>query len=234
MNRKAPHCEISRRVQNIPTSPIKEMMVLASRIKEPLMLAHGIPAEDTPDHIKNAVIEAVSGRSASKYSVLSGMYECRKAVAVRYKRMYGVNFNPDNEICITAGGMEACMISFMALVNPGDEVIMIAPTFSSHIEEVLACEGKPVFVKTDEKQGWTLDLDALKKAITKKTKAILITNPSNPTGAVYNENQIREIAKLSLKYGFFIIADETYDFLTYDRIPFFSFSQRPEIKNQLL
>jgi aminotransferase len=89
-------------------------------------------------------------------------------------------------------------------------------------------------VNTDEKKGWILDLDAVKKAITKKTKAILITNPSNPTGAVYPENQIREIAKLALKYGFFIIADETYDFLTYDNTPFFSFCQIPDIRNQLI
>jgi len=225
---------LSRRVKNIISSPIKEMMLLASRIKEPLMLAHGIPAEDTPEHIKKAIKEAIDGPMASKYSILSGTKECRQAVAKRYKRMYGVDFDPDTEIGITAGGMEACMISCMALIDPGDEVIMVSPPFSSHVEEVLACDGKPIYVNTDEKKGWALDLDAVKKAITEKTKAIIVTNPSNPTGAVYTEAQIYGLAEIALKHSLFIIADETYDFLVYDYAPFFSFCQIPEIRKNLI
>ena len=234
INKISTKLKVSIRVKNIISSPIKEMMVLASQIKEPLLLAHGIPAEDTPAHIKKVIIEAINGHVASKYSVLSGMYECRKAVATRYKRMYGADFDPNSEICITAGGMEACMISCLALIDPGDEVIMIAPPFSSHVEEVLACEGKPVFVNTDEKKGWALDLEAVKKAITKKTKAIIVTNPSNPTGAVYPEIQIRGLAELALEHDLFVIADETYDFLVYDYAPFFSFCQIPKIRKNLI
>lgn len=225
---------LSARVTNMVPSPIKEMMMLASRLKEPLSLAHGIPAEDTPEHIKRAMIEAIEGPVASKYSVFPGTKECRQAVATRYQRMYGVDFDSDKNIAITVGGLEACMDTLLAMVDPGDEVVMISPCFSSHIEEVLACLGKPVFVRTNEKEGWQLDIKAVKKAITKKTKLILVTNPSNPTGAVYPEKQVREIASLASEYGLFVLADETYDFLTYDKTPFFSFSQIPEIRKNLI
>ncbi len=225
---------MSKRVQNITVSAIKEMMLLASDIEEPFLLAQGIPAEDTPDHVKKAIIEAVNGPHASKYSILSGLKECRQAVATRYKRKYDVNFDVNTEIGITAGAMEACMISCLATINPGDEVILIAPCFSSHIEQVLTSGGIPVFVDTDEKNGWCLDMNKIKKAITKKTKAIIVTNPSNPSGAVYSESEIRELAKIALKHDLFIIADETYDFLTYNKIPFFSFCQIPELKKNLI
>ncbi len=225
---------MSNRVKNMVVSPIKEMMLLASKIKEPFLLAQGIPAEDTPKHIKEAIIDAINGPVASKYSILSGMQESREAVATRYKRKYNVNYDPDLNIGITAGAMEACMISCLSIVDPGDEVILIAPCFSSHIEEVLACEGKPVFVNADEKEGWTLNIENVKKAITQKTKAIIITSPSNPSGAVYSEDQIKTLCELALEHDLFIIADETYDFLTYDQIPFFSFSQVPEIQKNLI
>jgi len=225
---------MSRRVQNIAVSAIKEMMLLSSEMENPLLLAQGIPAEDTPKHIKQAIKKAVNGPRASKYSLLSGMKETREAVVKRYKRSYGVDFDADLNIGITAGGMEACMISCLATIDPGDEVILIAPCFSSHIEQILTCEGVPVFVNCDEKNGWKLDLNAVEAAITAKTKMILVTNPSNPTGAVFPEEQVRALCGLALKNDLFILADETYDFLTYDNVPFFSFCQVPEIRKNLL
>ncbi len=226
--------KMSRRVKNMIISPIKEMMMLAAQLENPFLLAQGIPAEDTPDHIKQAIIEAIQGPKASKYSMLSGMKECRQAVAKRYKVYYNIDIDPDSEIGITAGGMEACMITCMATIDPGDEVILTAPCFSSHIEQILACEGKPVLVQTNEKEGWILDVEAIRKAITPKTKAIYVTNPSNPTGAVFPEHQVRELAKIALENDLFIFADETYDFLTYNNKPFFSFCQIPELKNNLI
>lgn len=224
---------MSSRVKKIVTSPIKEMMLLASKLEDPFLLAQGIPAEDTSEHVKQAIVEAVKGPVASKYSLLSGMKECREAVAKRYQDKYGVSFDPDTQIGITAGCMEACMISVMAIVDPGDEVIVIAPDFASHIEEIMACEGTPVYVNTKEDEGWLLDLDEVKKAITPKTKAIFVTNPNNPTGAVFPEKQVRGLCEIALDHDLFIIADETYDYLTYDDTPLFSFSEVPEIHKNL-
>lgn len=225
---------MSSRVNNMEVSTIKEMMMLASQIEEPYLLAQGIPAEDTPENIKKAITNAVNGNVASKYSLLSGMSECRQAVALRYKRKYGADYDPDLNIGITAGAMEACMITCLAIIDPGDEVVLISPCFSSHIEEVLACEGRPVFVNTDEKNGWILDMEAVRKAVTPKTKAIIVTNPSNPTGALFPECQIRELCEIALEHDLFLIADETYDFLIFDNQSFFSFSQVPEIQKNLI
>lgn len=224
---------MSSRVKNIVTSPIKEMMLLAAKTEEPYYLAQGIPAEDCAPHIKAAMVEAVNGPVASKYSLLSGMQECRDAVAKRYKDKYNVEIDPNTEIGITAGCMEACMISVMSIVNPGDEVIIIAPDFASHIEEVLAAEGVPVYVNTKEEEGWLLNLDEVEAAITDKTKAIFVTNPNNPTGAVFPEEQVRGLCNIALKHNLFIIADETYDYLTYEDTQLFSFSQVPEIRKNL-
>lgn len=225
---------ISSRALNIEVSAIKEMMLLASKLESPLLMAQGIPAEDTPRHIKDAIIEAVNGPVAAKYSALSGMQSCREAVQTRYQRKYKVNFDPDKEIAVTAGAMEGCMISCLATINPGDEVILMAPTFASHIEQVLACQGTPVFVETDEEKGWTLNVEKLQAAITPKTKMIIVTNPNNPTGAVFPEAQVRTMAKLAIENEIFILADETYDFLTYDKKEFFSFCQIPELKPYLI
>ncbi len=225
---------ISNRALNIQVSAIKEMMLLASKLESPLLMAQGIPAEDTPRHIKNAIIESINGPVASKYSTLSGMEACREAVRNRYKRKYSINYDSNKEVSITAGAMEGCMISCLATINPGDEVILMAPTFASHIEQVLACQGVPVFVETNEEKGWILDLEKLKAAITPKTKMIIVTNPNNPTGALFPENQVRAIANLAIKKNIFILADETYDFLTYDEKHFFSFCQIPELKPYLI
>lgn len=225
---------MSKRIMNMITSPIKEMMLLASKMESPLLMAQGIPAEDAPGHIKQAIVEAVNGPIAAKYSVLSGMQACREAVCKRYKMKYGVTLDPDANVGITAGCMEACLISTLAIIDPGDEVIMISPCFASHMEQVMAAQGKPVFVNTDEKNGWILDLNAVKKAVTKKTKAIFITNPSNPTGALFPEEQVRELAKIALEHDLFILADETYDFLTYDGKELFSFIEIPELRKNLI
>lgn len=225
---------ISKRALNIEVSAIKEMMLLASKLESPLLMAQGIPAEDTPRHIKDAIIDAINGTVAAKYSALSGMQACREAVRDRYQRKYNVSFDPDKEIAVTAGAMEGCMISCLATINPGDEVILMAPTFASHIEQVLACQGVPVFVETDEENGWILDLDKLKAAITSKTKMMIVTNPNNPTGALFPEDQVRAMADLAIKNNIFILADETYDFLTYDDQDFFSFCQIPEVKPHLI
>ncbi|MBI5411989.1 pyridoxal phosphate-dependent aminotransferase [Candidatus Peregrinibacteria bacterium] len=225
---------MSNRVLNMITSPIKEMMWLASKMEDVCLMAQGIPAEDTPRHIKDAIIDAINGSVASKYSVLSGMQSCREAVCKRYKMRYGVDVDPDKNVGMTAGCMEACLIATLSVVNPGEEVIMISPCFASHMEQVMAAEGVPVFVNTDEKNNWLLDMNAVRKAITKKTKAIFITNPSNPTGALFPEKQVRELCRLALEHNLFIIADETYDFLTYDGQKLFSFIQVPEIRKNLL
>src|SRR6185295_11503994 len=103
-----------------------------------------------------------------------------------------------------------------------------SPTYASHIEQILFAEGVPKFVPLLEDSGWKIDIDAMKRAITKKTKAIILCNPINPTGTIFSESEMREIAKLVIDNNLFIITDEAYDFLIYDGLPYFSLLSIPE------
>jgi len=120
------------------------------------------------------------------------------------------------------------------IVERDDEVLIPSPNYSSHIEQILFAEGKPVFVPLIEEEGWRLDMEGFRKALTKKTKAILLCNPMNPTGAVFPEKDLKALAEMALERNLFIISDEAYDFLLYDRLPHFSLGSIPELKEQLI
>lgn len=226
--------QMSDRVQNIIMSPIKEMMVLASEKKGTISLAQGIPSMDTPQHIKDAACKAIQGSVAGKYCLLYGIKELRKQLAKTLKKQKGAQINPLKEICITAGAMESLAAIALSIINPDDEIILLSPVYSPMIEHVRLCGGKPVFVNLNEEKGWSLDLKNLKKAITKKTKAIIFSNPMNPTGAMLSKKELKKIAQIAIENNIFIIADETYNFLVYDNLSYFSLISMPELKNNLI
>jgi len=121
--------------------------------------------------------------------------------------------------------MEAVATALMTIINPGDEIILLSPAFSSHIEQVYLSEGIPKFAKLIEEENWRIDVDAIKKLITSKTKAILITTPANPTGAVFKEEDLRVVGELALLKDIIVITDDPYQFLVYDERKYFSLSQ---------
>lgn len=234
VGRKFRTAGMSQRVQKIVMSPIKEMMVLAAEKNDTISLAQGIPSDDTPPEVKAAIIEAVQGSTVGKYSLLYGLKELRQELASYWQRTKGVIFNPDREICITTGAMEALAATALTLIDPGDEVILLAPIYSPMIEHVRLCSGIPVFVNLIEEQNWGLDLKQLELAITPKTKALIFSNPVNPTGTVLSEAELKTIASLAVKHNFFIISDETYNFLVYDNLPYFSLLSLPELRSNLI
>ena len=130
--------------------------------------------------------------------------------------------------------MEAVGTAILTVINPGDEVLLLSPCFPSHIVQVKLAEGVPIYVPLNEERNWQLDIEVLCQHITRKTKAIILCNPSNPTGTIFLENDIRAIAKLAIKHDFWVITDEPYDFLVYDCLPYFSASQMPELKDRLI
>ena len=119
-------------------------------------------------------------------------------------------------------------------MDRGDEVLVASPNYASHIEQILFAEGIPVFVPLVEEEGWRLDTEGFRKAVTPRTKAILICNPMNPTGAILTAAEVDEIARLAVERNLFIIADEAYDFLVYDGLPHKSFATVPEVKDRLI
>ena len=208
---------ISDRVKGIVVSPIKEMALLATKIPDATPFAWGIPFVETPKHIREALKDALDNDPyLGRYSPSLGLPELKQLVAKEIKNKYGVEADPNSEIMITTGAMEGLMDAFQSIINPGDEVLMTSPGFSSHIEQTLLAGGVPKFLPLLEEKGWAMDLEALPKLITEKTKAIILCSPCNPTGSIFTEAELAVIAELVLKHNLILITDEPYNFLTYD------------------
>ena len=215
-NRQPKPAPISRRVERIPASDTKQMPVLAARIGGCVSLGQGVPSFETPGHITEAVCRALRDEPASgKYSLQPGMRPLRQAIADTLQKEKGILADPDSEITVTVGAMEGLLAAVLALVERGDEVILPAPTYASYIEQVLLAEGQPVFVPLHT-ADWSLDVDAVEKAITSRTRLVIVCNPSNPTGAVFADDDIRRLAECVNHHGIYLISDETYDYLTYE------------------
>jgi len=226
---------ISRRVSQINVSAIKQMPVLASRVPGAVSLGQGIPSFATPSFITDAVARSLrEDDRIGKYSLQPGLPELKAEIAADIYRRKSVSADPETEIFVSCGAMESLAASIATVVERGDEVLIPSPNYASHIEQILFAEGNPVFVPLMEHDGWKLDLDGFQKAITPRTKAILICNPMNPTGTVFSPDEIKSVANLALENDLFLIADEAYDFLVYDQLLHSSFVSLPELKNHLL
>ncbi|HEY9778519.1 MAG TPA: pyridoxal phosphate-dependent aminotransferase [Planktothrix sp.] len=226
----------SQRVKQITMSAIKQMPILASKVGGCVSLGQGIPSFGTPDFIRDAIIKELSENDAiGKYSIQPGVPALIQALAEDLRRSKKAQIDdPQSELFISCGGMEALAAAMTVIVERGDEVILPTPTYSSHIEQILFAEGVPRFVPALEHDNWRLDIDGFRKAITPKTKAIVLCNPVNPTGAVFPESDMRAIAQLVVEKDIYLILDEAYDFLLYDETPYFSLLSIPELKKHLI
>ncbi len=226
---------ISRRIQNITISAIKEMMHLALSYPDAISLAQGTPDFATPSHIRDRVKHELDHNpNVGKYAPLAGFPALKEAIAEHLKQKRGIVCDPQKELYVTMGAMEAIASAIMTVADPKDEVILLSPCFPSHIAHILLSEASPVYVPLDESRGWAFDINAFERAVTKKTKAVVLCSPSNPTGTVLFEDDIRAIGKIAAERDFWVITDEPYDFLLYDDARFFGASQIPEIKNRLI
>lgn len=226
--------KFSQRVEQISISATKEMPILASRIGNCISLGQGVPSFATPGHI----IEAVCGvlrenPAAGKYSLQTGMVELRNRLSAYLLKEKKIQADPDTEVLVTVGAMEALMAAVMTVVDRGDEVILPSPTYASHIEQVLLAEGTPVFVPLRDRD-WGLDVDKIRQAVRSKTRAIILCNPSNPTGAVFDDADVRALCELALARNIIIISDETYDFMTYGRRAPLSPASLPELGEHVI
>jgi aminotransferase len=231
---------ISKRVQRIFISPIKEMSILADiEAKKPgpkiISFGQGIPYFDTPSYIKQAVMKALKEPDTGKYTLEPGITELRELVANHLEKTKGVkNIQANKEIMISAGCQEAIDCALASVIDPGDNVLLLEPAFASHIEQILQWGGEPIFVPFIEKRGWRFDIKECERRITNKTKAILFSNPSNPTGMVFRRKEIVDIAKFAKKHDLIVITDETYDFLTYDGVKHFSPISLPYMRDRVI
>jgi aminotransferase len=179
-----------------------------------ISLGIGEPDFDTPLPILKAGIRSLES-GATHYTSNSGRIALRRALAEHLQRLYGVNYDPDTELMISVGVSEALYLAMTALLNPGEQVIIPTPCFVSYQAEVILAGGTPVEVPTYVEDGFQLRPDALRAAITPRTKAILISSPNNPTGGVATRKVLMEIARIAEEHDLVVVSDELYDQLVY-------------------
>lgn len=226
---------ISPRVAQISISAIKEMPILAARIPGAVSLGQGIPSHPTPAHIRDAVVRALADDpNIGKYSLQPGWPPLKAAVARDLERSKGIKVDAEREVFISTGSMEALYAAILTVVEPGGEVILPSPNYASHVEQIRLAGGREVWVPLIENAGWKLDLQGIADAITDRTRAIILCNPMNPTGAVFSEAEVRGLAEICLERDLFLICDEAYDFMVYDREAPFSATQIPELKDHVI
>jgi len=210
-----PKSYLSRSVSALKPSGIRKFFDIAATMEDVISLGIGEPDFTTPQPIIDAGIRSLKN-GETHYTSNLGILELRQAIADNLEKLYGVQYNPVNEIIATVGVSEALYLAFTAMLNPGDEVIIPTPCFVSYQAEVHLAGGTPVEVYTNMEDDFQPDPVIIEKAITPKTKAILLGYPNNPTGAVASRENLQAIADLAVKYDLVVISDEIYDRLVYD------------------
>ena len=211
MNRTLP---VSRRVRAITASATKLMAQEAARIGGCVSLGQGVPSFPTPPTVVDAVCRTLhEDRTSGKYTLQTGMPALRQRIARLLAEEKGVHLDPETELCCTVGGMEGLLATMLTAVDQGDEVLLPSPTYASYIEQVHLAGGVPVFAPLDRR--WNLDLAAVQRAITPRTRAIVLCNPGNPAGNLFDEQAVRAVCDLAVARGLVVITDETYDYLVY-------------------
>ena len=225
---------IAKRAQAIKPSP-----TLATAAKAKAMKAQGIdvvdfgvgePDFDTPENVKQAGIKAIQS-GFTKYTPAGGTDELKEAVIEKFKKDNDLAYEK-SQVLISCGAKHSLYNIAEALFDPGDEVIIPSPYWVSYPDQVLLNDATPVIVETTEAEGFKLSAQKLEKAITKKTKALVLNSPSNPTGLAYDRKTLEEIAAIAVKHKIYVISDEIYEKLIYDGFTHFSIaSLGPEIKD---
>ena len=196
-------------------------------------LGAGEPDFDTPDNIKEAAIEAIK-KGDTKYTAVDGTPALKKAIQEKFQRENNLSYNLD-QISVGTGGKQVLYNAFMATINKGDEVIIPAPYWVSYPDIILLAGGKPKIIKCEEKENFKLTPKKLQKALSKKTKWIILNSPSNPTGAAYTKKEIEDLAEILKKYKkVYILSDDIYEHITYDSFNFFTIAQIPHLKDRTL
>lgn len=225
MNRKN---RFNTLLQQIPPSGIRKFFDLVMEAEDVISLGVGEPDFVTPWQIREEAFYSLE-RGHTTYTSNWGLLSLRFLIANYLKDRFTLNYDPHNEILVTVGGSEAIDLSLRAIINPGDEVIIPEPCFVAYRPLVTLAGGKPIAVDTS-KTGFAVTADAIKKAITPKTKAILLNYPSNPTGTILKKPEMLKIAELVKKHQLWLLSDEIYAELVYHKNKPVSFAQLPGMK----
>ena len=223
---------ISQRVQAIPPSGIRKFFDIAATMDDVISLGIGEPDFTSPRAVIDAGVEALK-RGETHYTSNNGLIELREAVSAYVKRLYDIEYNPQNEILVSVGVSEALYLVAGSIINPGDEVIIPEPSFVSYAPEIILAGGVPVLVPTTFEENFQVTAETIERHITDKTKAILLGYPNNPTGAVLTRNRLLEISQVAEKHDLMVISDEIYDRLVYE-IEHTQFATLPNMRERTI
>ena len=224
--------KLSTAAQTIKPSGIRKFFDLANQMEGVISLGVGEPDFATPWKIREAAIYSIE-KGRTFYTANRGLLELRQEISNYYYRRFGVHYDPENEIIVTVGGSEGIDIAVRALMNPGDEMIILDPGYVAYEPSVILSGGVPVRIHLEEKDEFKLTPEKLKAAITPKTKVMLINFPSNPTGGAMTREDYEKLVPIIKESGIIVISDEIYAELSYEE-PFSTLASFPEIRDQIV
>ncbi len=187
------------------------MAILSARVEGAVSLSWGLPSFNTPEYIRNGINKALKEDvDIGKYSLPDGLKALREVIARKHFEDTGVKLDPDENVLVTTGNMQAMTTLFRTLVDTDDEVILTDPCFSSHIQQIKLSGGRPVYWPLDEDKEWELDIGKLPGLINDRTRAIVIVSPSNPTGKIFDRRTLTKTVEIARDHGLLLIIDDPY------------------------
>lgn len=214
---------LNPRVAAVPPSGIRRFFDLASTMKDAISLGVGEPDFVTPYHIRNAAIDSILD-GETQYTPNRGLLPLRQEISLYLEQRYNTPYDPETEIVVTVGASESIDVALRALVSAGDEVLVPEPSYVSYSPSVIFAGGTPVGVRTDAENGFRLTPEAVRAAITPRTKALILPYPNNPTGGVMPREELEALAQVVRETGILVISDEIYSELTYGGLKHVSFA----------
>ena len=227
---------VSSYVLESDVSAIKEMSMLSAEIEGAVSLAWGLPSFRTPEYIRQGVKDLLdSDIDAGKYTLPDGLPKLRSLAVNEHRIKTGIDVDADDNVMISAGNMQALNTLFHTMLDPGDEIILTDPCFASHIQQIKLFNGIPVFWPLDESNNWSLDIDRLPALISDRTQAIVIVSPSNPTGKIFSEAELRRVGEIARQHDILIIIDDPYSDYIYDnKERYFNLASVEELRGHMV
>lgn len=209
------------------------MLELSAEMENVVHLEQGEPDFITPGHILEAAVDAIK-KGFTHYTEINGTLELRQTIAEKLEKENGVDADPQTEVTVTSGSQEAMFIAALGFLNPGDEALILDPYYPAYFEDTLIAEAVPITVLLNEEKDYGIDMEALERKITKRTRMVWMCNPSNPTGHVFSKEDLEIIAEVAQKHNLIVFVDEIYEKLVYDDVRHISIGSLPGMENRTI
>ena len=223
--------QLSETAKSITPSLTRKLFNLAQKYDNVIDFTLGDPDIHPHQNIKDAGCKAIL-EGHTRCSPNAGLLELREVISTRYKEQYNMEYSPSDKVLITVGGMEALYLALLAILDKGDEVIIPAPYWINYEQMVCMCNGIPIIVNPNNPNDLSLSIENIKKAVTSKTKVIILNTPNNPSGLIISDSALQQIAEIAIENNLIVITDEVYKTLLYDNIRFKSIATLKNMKER--